>query len=82
MFQKIAEKKLHILKNWSLKICSLIKIESVAAKNYASDLSVCFCRIFSVVMTRSILVSLFVIDFRKVLKHFLNLNTDQSVQQN
>ena len=28
---------------------------------------------------RSILVSLFVIDFRRVLKHFLNLNTDGSV---
>ena len=28
---------------------------------------------------RSILISLFVIDFKKVLKHFLNLNTDKSV---
>ena len=27
---------------------------------------------------RSILVSLFVVDFRKVLKHFLNLQTDGS----
>ena len=46
MFQKIAEKKLHILKNWSPNICSLIKLESVEAKNYASDLSVSFLLYF------------------------------------
>ena len=28
---------------------------------------------------RSILISLFVVNFRKVLKHFLNLNTDERV---
>ena len=30
---------------------------------------------------RSILISLFVVNFRNVLKHFLNLNTDEALQQ-
>ena len=67
------------------KSAALFKIEYAAA-NCSKIKKViypfAFCCFFwgnSKLLKRSILVSLFAADFRKVLKHFLNLNTDESV---
>ena len=65
---------------------ALFKIECAAAKFSKIKLVVyqfAFCCFFfwgnGYLFKRSILVSLFGVDFRRTLKHFLNFNTDQSV---
>ena len=77
-FSKIAEKQLNLLKNCSLRIYSFIKnvvLCSYLFKNQARNLSICSFFFFffwgnGQQFKRSILVSLFVVEFRKVLKHF------------
>ena len=74
---------LHIFKTPFLKNTSGRLILLITQKLSKWFISFAFCLFFfwgnGWLFKRSILISLFVIDFKKVLKHFLNLNTDKSV---